>query len=78
MLNTIFLLILGLFGGFQGFSVALFCHAPGEKATDQSKILDLRSQNSLLQHDMCPNFFQKSLHPKAYAFILSLHMQVCL
>ena len=44
-------------------SEALFCHAPGEKATCQSKILDLRSQKSLLQHNMCPKFFQKSLHP---------------
>ena len=36
---------------------------PGEKATDQSQILDLRSQNSLLQHDnadMCPIFFLKN------------------
>ena len=59
-----FVLILGLFQEFQGFSETLFCHVPGEKATDQSKILDLRSQNSLLQHDMCPKFFfKKSLHP---------------
>ena len=40
-----FLLILGLFKGFWGFSEALRCHAPGEKATDQRKILDLGSQN---------------------------------
>ena len=47
---------------------------PGEKATDQSKILDLRSQNSLLQHDMCPNFFnQKSLHPNVY-LALGIHI----
>ena len=36
---------------------------PGEKATDQNQILDLRSQNSPLQHDnadMCPIFFLKN------------------
>ena len=48
-----FLLILGLFKGFWGFSEALRCHAPGEKATDQRKILDLGSQNSVLQQGLC-------------------------
>ena len=33
------------------------------KATDQSKILYLGSQNSALQHDMWPNFCWNSLHP---------------
>ena len=35
------------------------------KATDQSKILDLWSQNSLLQLVMSQKKFQKSLHPRA-------------
>ena len=34
-----------------------------EKATDQSKILDFGSQNSLLQHNMCPNLFSKITRP---------------
>ena len=39
---------------------------PSEKATDQSEILDLGSQNSLLYNMQCAhNFFQKSLHPSA-------------
>ena len=43
-----------------GISEALWGHAPGEKAKDQSKILDLGSQNSVLQHDMCPILFFKN------------------
>ena len=46
---------------FCVLSEALFCHAPGEKATCQSKILDLRSQKK--STNMCPKNFQKSLHP---------------
>ena len=30
------------------------------EATFQSEILDLRSHNSLVQHDTCPNFFLKN------------------
>ena len=33
---------------------------PNEKATDQNKMLDLVSQNSLLQHAMCQNYFSKN------------------
>ena len=33
--------------------------APSEKATAQSKMLDLGSHNSLPQHDMYPIFFSK-------------------
>ena len=55
------LLILGVFlKEFYGFSEALAGPAQGGKATDQSKILDLGSQNSVLQHDMCPIFFSKN------------------
>ena len=52
------------------FAEALWGPAPGEKATDQSEILDSGSHDthdSLLQHDMSPNFFlQKSLRPYIY------------
>ena len=30
------------------------------EATLKSEILDLRSHNSLVQHDTCPNFFLKN------------------
>ena len=38
-------------------------HEPSEKATHQSEILDLGSHNSLLQHDMWPNFVSKISPP---------------
>ena len=45
------------------FSEALYCPAHKWKATDRSKILDLGSHNSLLQHDCAQLRFQKTLHP---------------
>ena len=48
------------FLGLQAkFAPALWGPAPSEKATEQSEILDLGSQNSLVQHDMCPKKFQQ-------------------
>ena len=35
----------------------MFWPALSEKASYQSKMLDLGSQNSLLQHAVCPNFW---------------------
>ena len=56
------LLILGL---QAQFSETLWGPALSEKPIVQSEICDLWSHNSLVQHDMFPNFFllQKSLHP---------------
>ena len=53
MLNTFLLLILG--GRITG--KIFWGPVPSEKAADQSDILDLGSQNSLLLHDMGPTFF---------------------
>ena len=54
------MLILGL---LAKFSEALRGPALNEKATGQSKILDLGSHNSLLQHDMWPTFFLSKITP---------------
>ena len=45
------------------FSEALWGHAPGEKALDQSEISDLGKKNSVLQHDMCPHKKKKITPP---------------
>ena len=54
------MLILGL---LAKFSEALRGPALNEKATGQSKILDLGSHNRLLQHDMWPTFFLSKITP---------------
>ena len=55
-----------MFLDILGISETLWSPAPSEEASDQSKILELGSQNNLLQHNMCPNLFQKSLHPSVH------------
>ena len=63
--KNLFSLILGLFRDFRGFlRPCEAMHALGEKATGQSKILDLGSQNSVLQYNMaCAQFFSKITPP---------------
>ena len=58
---------LGILGVY--FSEALRGHAPGEKATDPSKVLDLGSQNFLLQHRMCPTYVSKITPPYCLRFL---------